>query len=70
LNELKERMLLEQAEMGARADQEKRDLGAKHEREMMLMEQKLEAQVAANREQAEGVKRLEAMHAGNILERE
>ena len=42
LNELKERMLIEQAEVQSRAETDKREMAQKHEREVRSLMEKVE----------------------------
>ena len=50
LNDLKERMLLEQAEVQARSEAEKRDQSARHERESKVLHEKIENYIQSNHE--------------------
>ena len=55
LNEQKERMLIEQAEVQARNEAEKREVNCKHDREIKLLMEKIEGHTKTNSEQVDKI---------------
>ena len=70
LNELKERMLIEQAEVQSRAEAEKREMAQKHEREVRSLMEKVEQHIKTNSEQVDKIQSISQQNMRSLREHE